>query len=229
MQPTILFVEDEVESAEMLATFLEMNNFKVKTVHNGNDALALLSDATNVFDLALLDIMVPGVDGREVCRFIRSHPVHRQIPIVFLTAKDAEQDEITGLNLGADDYIAKPASPNLILAHVRTLLRRRTSEQQSEVTLFGVTLIPESGELRIGNRMIELTSMEFRILDMFFQHPKRVFSRKEILEQLSDDRDVFDRTVDVHIKNIRLKLGERSRLIRTFRGLGYGINKEIVP
>src|SRR5690554_2237725 len=125
MTPTILLVEDEVVAAEMLTTFLEINNFNVISIQDGQEALDFIKSTRNRIDLAILDIMVPGVDGKELCGFIRKHPQFGQIPVIFLTAKDQEQDEITGLNLGADDYIPKPASLNLILAHVKTLLRRR--------------------------------------------------------------------------------------------------------
>jgi two-component system phosphate regulon response regulator PhoB len=229
MSATILLVEDELDAAEMLSTFLEMNGFNVISVPDGHQVMQQLRAPGFEFDVAILDIMVPGADGREICQFIRKHPVHSNKPVIFLTAKDAEQDEIVGLNLGADDYIPKPAGLNLILAHVNTLLRRRGVQLTDVVRIWGIEWSPVSGTVTQDHQLLELTYTEYRILELFFRNPKRVFSRQEILEFISDDtRVVFDRTVDVHIKNLRLKLGPKGELIKTYRGLGYGIDRELV-
>lgn len=226
MSATILLVEDEVEAAEMLGTFLELNGFSVVIMHDGSKALDWLKSTDSNFDLAILDIMVPGVDGRKLCEYIRASEGLSDVPVIFLTAKDAEQDEIHGLNLGADDYIAKPASLNLVLAHVKTLLRRRTHEKQQEYRFGQIVLIPGSASVQVGQTFIELTSKEFGLLELLFRNPKRIFSRQEILEHISDDlKYIFDRTIDVHVKNIRIKLGEHGDVIKTYRGLGYGINR----
>ena len=231
MQPkhTILLVEDEIEPAEMLANFLEMNNFKVLMAHDGLKALELIDQHASDIHLAVLDIMVPNVDGKEICSVIRKHPVMSEIPVIFLTAKDKEKDEIEGLELGADDYISKPASLKLVKAHIESLLRRQ-QPQNSKWIQHGDLFLDTSGkDLYYKENRVELTSTEYAIVEMFFQNPKRVYSRQEILEQIGgDDRFVFDRTVDVHIKNLRLKLGEASDMIRTFRGLGYGMNRELL-
>lgn len=229
MSATILLVEDELDAAEMLATFLEINDFNVVSLPDGNKAMQYLKSPGFEFDLAILDIMVPGADGREICQFIRKHPSHSNKPVIFLTAKDAEQDEILGLNLGADDYIPKPASLNLILAHVNTLLRRREVKTSDSISIWGIEWSPDSGTVTNDTELIDLTFTEYRILELFFRNPKRVYSRQEILEFIADDtRHVFDRTVDVHIKNLRLKLGTKGEIIKTYRGLGYGINRELV-
>jgi two-component system phosphate regulon response regulator PhoB len=229
MSATILLVEDELGAAEMLTTFLEINDFKVIALPDGNQAMQHLKSSGFDFDLAILDIMVPGADGREICQFIRKHPSHSNKPVIFLTAKDAEQDEILGLNLGADDYIPKPASLNLILAHVNTLLRRRGVKTEESIVIWDIEWSSDSGTVTNDGNSIDLTFTEFRILELFFRSPKRVFSRQEILEFIADDtRHVFDRTVDVHIKNLRLKLGSKGDIIKTYRGLGYGINRELV-
>jgi two-component system phosphate regulon response regulator PhoB len=229
MSATILLVEDELGAAEMLTTFLEINDFKVIALPDGNQAMQHLKSSGFDFDLAILDIMVPGADGREICQFIRKHPSHSNKPVIFLTAKDAEQDEILGLNLGADDYIPKPASLNLILAHVNTLLRRRGVKTEESIKIWDIEWSSDTGTVTNDGSSIDLTFTEFRILELFFRSPKRVFSRQEILEFIADDtRHVFDRTVDVHIKNLRLKLGSKGDIIKTYRGLGYGINRELV-
>ncbi len=229
MQPkhTILLVEDEIEPAEMLANFLEMNNFNVLLAHDGLKALDLIDKHASDIHVAVLDIMVPNVDGKEICSVIRKHPVMSEIPVIFLTAKDKEKDEIEGLELGADDYISKPASLKLVKAHIESLLRRQ-QPQNSKWIQHGELFLDTSGkDLYYKDKRVELTSTEYAIVEMFFQNPKRVYSRQEILEHIGgDDRFVFDRTVDVHIKNLRLKLGEASDMIKTYRGLGYGMNRE---
>lgn len=228
-KPTILLVEDEVEPAEMLANFLEMNNYNVLVAHDGLKALELIDQHASDIHLAVLDIMVPNVDGKEICSVIRKHPVMSEIPVIFLTAKDKEKDEIEGLELGADDYISKPASLKLVKAHIESLLRRQ-QPQNSKWIQHGDLFLDTSGkDLYYKEKRVELTSTEYAIIEMFFQSPKRVYSRQEILEHIGgDDRFVFDRTVDVHIKNLRLKLGEASDMIKTYRGLGYGMNREML-
>jgi two-component system phosphate regulon response regulator PhoB len=224
----ILLVEDEAESADMLANFLELQGYRVFVAYDGEQALRLLGEKAGELHLAILDIMVPGTNGHEICRKIRSNPVTTDIPVIFLTARDQEKDEIDGLSLGADDYIAKPASLNLILAHIKTLLRRQSPEK-SNWLIYGITCMDmEAREVYQNNNTVDLTNTEFRILELFFQNPRRIFSRQDILEHISgDDKFVFDRTVDVHVKNLRLKLDDRGDLIKTHRGVGYGLNKEL--
>ncbi|MDZ7758351.1 response regulator transcription factor [Rhodohalobacter sp.] len=228
-KPTILLVEDEIEPAEMLANFLELNNYNVLVAHDGLKALDLIDQHASDIHLAVLDIMVPNVDGKEICSVIRKHPVMSEIPVIFLTAKDKEKDEIEGLELGADDYISKPASLKLVKAHIESLLRRQ-QPQNSKWIQHGELFLDTSGkDLYLKDKRVELTSTEYAIVEMFFQNPKRVYSRQQILEHIGgDDRFVFDRTVDVHIKNLRLKLGEASDMIKTYRGLGYGMNREML-
>lgn len=224
---TILLVEDEDEPAEMLANFLELNDYSVLLAKDGRKALDLINRRANEIHLAILDIMVPYVDGKEICRQIRQHPILNDIPVIFLTARDKEKDEIEGLELGADDYIPKPASLKLVRAHVESLLRRRAPEKANWLRYGSVFMDTEAKEVYAEEEKVELTSTEYTILELFFRSPKRVFSRQEILEHIStDDKYVFDRTVDVHIKNLRLKLGGQGEIIKTYRGLGYGFNRE---
>ena len=226
---TILLVEDEQESADMLANFLEMNNFRVLKAYDGKEALSIIHNHASDIHIAVLDIMVPYVDGKEICKKIREHPVLKDIPVIFLTAKDQEKDEIEGLELGADDYISKPASLNLVKAHVESLLRRQDPRKSNWLQYGDLYLDVDGKELYLNDCRIELTSTEFTLIKLFFQNPKRVYSRQNILEKIGDDgKFVFDRTVDVHIKNLRLKLGNASDIIKTYRGLGYGLNREIV-
>lgn len=225
----ILLVEDEEEPAEMLANFLEMNDYKVLVAHEGNRALGLIEEHAGDIHLAILDIMVPNVDGKEICRQIRKHPVLNDIPVIFLTAKDKEQDEIEGLELGADDYIPKPASLNLVKAHVESLLRRQNPQKANWLQYGDTYLDTDAKELYVKNEKIELTSTEYTLIELFYKNPKRVYTRQEILEHITEeDHFVFDRTVDVHVKNLRLKMGDAGEVIKTYRGIGYGLNREIV-
>ncbi|MEX0906593.1 MAG: response regulator transcription factor [Balneolaceae bacterium] len=227
---TILLVEDEVEPAEMLANFLEMSDYSVLLAHDGKQALELIQKNAGDIHLAVLDIMVPHINGKEICKVIRKHPVLSDIPVIFLTAKDKEIDEIEGLELGADDYIPKPASLKLVKAHIESLLRRQ-QPQKSKWIQYGDLFLDTSGkDLYLKEKRIDLTSTEYALVELFFQYPKRVYSRQEILEQIGgDEHFVFDRTVDVHIKNLRLKMGEASDIIKTYRGIGYGLNRDLLP
>ena len=224
---TILLVEDEIESGEMLANFLELNSFKVFWAKDGKEAYKIIDDHANELELAILDIMVPYHDGKEICRHIRQHPVVNEIPVLFLTAKDEERDEIEGLELGGDDYIKKPASLNLIKAHVESQLRRQNPEKSNWLQYDHVYLDVDAKEMFIHEEKVDLTHTEYVIAELFFQHPKLVYSRQEILEHISDEEKyIFDRTVDVHIKNLRIKMKDEGKLIKTYRGVGYGFNRE---
>lgn len=226
---TILLVEDEEEPAEMLANFLEMNDYEVLVAHEGNRALELIDEYAGEIHLAVLDIMVPNVDGKEICSRIRKHPVLNDIPVIFLTAKDKEKDEIEGLELGADDYIPKPASLNLVKAHIETLLRRQNPQKANWLQYGEVYLDTDAKELYVKDEKIELTSTEYTLIELFFKSPKQVFSRQQILEHITEeDHFVFDRTVDVHVKNLRLKMGDAGEIIKTYRGIGYGLNRDLV-
>ncbi len=226
---TILLVEDEEESGEMLANFLELNNYNVLWAKDGRKAIQYINENANDLHLAILDIMVPYHDGKEICRHIRQHPVVYEIPVLFLTARDEEKDEIEGLELGADDYIKKPASLNLVKAHVETQLRRRSVEKGNWLQFGQVYLNLDSSEMYINDELVDLTHTEYTIAEMIFQNPKLVYSRQQILKRISDEEKyVFDRTVDVHVKNLRLKMGEDGKLIKTYRSVGYGFNKEFL-
>lgn len=226
---TILLVEDEEESAEMLANFLEMNDYEVLVAHEGSRAMRLIDEHAGEIHLAVLDIMVPNVDGKEICRRIRSHPVLNDIPVIFLTAKDKEKDEIEGLELGADDYIPKPASLNLVKAHIETLLRRQNPQKANWLQYGEVYLDTDAKALYVSDEKVDLTSTEYTLIELIFKNPKQVFSRQQILEHITEeDKFVFDRTVDVHVKNLRLKMGDAGEIIKTYRGIGYGLNRDIV-
>lgn len=226
---TILLLEDEIEAGEMLANYLEMNEFNVLWAKDGKEAIQFIDDKADEINLAVLDIMVPHHDGKEICAIIRKHPVINEIPVLFLTARDEEKDEIEGLELGADDYIKKPASLNLVKAHVESQLRRQNPENASWIRYNHVYLDTEAKEMYLQDKKVDLTHTEYIIAELFFKHPKLVFTRQEILEHISDeDKYIFDRTVDVHIKNLRIKMKDEGQLIKTYRGVGYGFNREFL-
>lgn len=224
---TLLLVEDEVESGEMLANFLELNDFKVYWAKDGKEAYKVIDDHANELELAILDIMVPFHDGKEICSHIRQHPVVSEIPVLFLTARDEEKDEIEGLELGGDDYIKKPASLNLIKAHVESQLRRKNPEKSNWLQYDHTYLDVDTKEMYIHEEKVDLTHTEYIIAELFFKHPKLVYSRHDILEHITDEEKyIFDRTVDVHIKNLRIKMKDEGKLIKTYRGVGYGFNRD---
>ncbi len=224
---TILLVEDEPESGEMLANFLELNDYQVHWEKDGKAALETIEEHAHEIDLAILDIMVPHFDGKEICKRIRNHPVTKDIPVLFLTARDEEEQEIEGLNLGADDYIKKPASLNLVKARIESQLRRMNPENAHWLKYDHVSLDTDAKQMFINDDPIDLTHTEYIIAELFFKHPKIVYSRADILKHISDEeRFIFDRTVDVHIKNLRLKMKDEGKLIKTYRGMGYGFNRK---
>lgn len=225
---TILLVEDEKEPAEMLANFLEMEDYEVLVAYDGKEAVKLIETRADIIDLAILDIMVPYIDGKEICKRIRRHPILSGIPVIFLTARDQEKDEIEGLELGADDYIPKPASLKLVKAHVESLLRRQQPQHSKWIQYGDLYLDTVGKDLYKKEERIDLTSTEYALAELFFKNPKMVYSRQQILEHIGDDdKFVFDRTVDVHVKNLRLKMGDSSDVIKTYRGLGYGLNRDL--
>lgn len=226
---TILLVEDEIESGEMLSNFLQLKDYTVLWAKEGNTAFELIEENAHNIDIAILDIMVPHHDGKEICKHIREHPVLSDIPVLFLTARDEEIDEIEGLNLGADDYIKKPASLNLIKARIESQLRRVNPEKAHWLKYDHVYLDTEAKQMFINEELVDLTHTEYVIAELFFKHPKIIYSRADILSHITDEEKyIFDRTVDVHIKNLRLKMKDEEKLIKTYRGLGYGFNREFL-
>ena len=228
---TVLVVEDEEEPAEMLKNYLEMHEYQVLLAKDGDSAVGLINNYADSIDIAVLDIMIPGEDGYELCRRIRNHSMLSDIPVIFLTAKDEEQDEIKGLDTGADSYVAKPVSLNLIKAHIESQLRRHMPDREREgwISYGNVSISPVTMEVLNTGKKVELTQTEFNILKLFFENPKLVYSRQQILEHISpEEKFIFDRTIDVHIKNLRIKLNDNGELIKTYRGAGYGLNKDII-
>ena len=227
MPARILVVEDEDALSALLEYNLEKEGFEVRLSADGEDALLLIEEDKP--DLVLLDWMLPGLSGIEVCRRIRARPDTRDLPVIMLTARADEDDRIRGLDTGADDYLTKPFSVPELTARVRALLRRSRPTLSAEVATFGdLVLDRETRRVRRADREIHLGPTEFRLLDCLMQRPGRVFSREQLLD-LVWGRDVYveARTVDVHIGRLRKALnrtGERDP-IRTVRAAGYALDE----
>lgn len=215
----ILVVDDEEDVVEVVSHFLEKEGYSVERAYDGEEALDKASPET---DLILLDIMLPGLDGYEVCEQLRSRVETETIPIIFLSAKSEEEDQIKGLMLGGDDYLTKPVSPQVILAHVRAVLRRSGIEESKTLQVEGLTIYEDEYRASLGGEDLGLTLTEFELLRYLVRHPRKAFTRQQLLETIwKDAMMVTERTVDAHIKNLREKLGDFAEHIQTVRGVGY--------
>lgn len=226
MKKKILVVDDEKDIVDILKYNLERENeFDVLTAYNGKDALEI---ADSMPDLILLDIMMPEVNGFEVCKQLKSNSTTSKIPVIFLTAKENEIDEIIGLEIGADDYISKPISPRKVLARIKSVIRRSNNEYEKPVRLDenvkfkNVEIDSSSHSVRIDEKEIFFPKKEFQLLHFLISNRGKVYSREILLNQIwGENIYVVDRTVDVHVAKVREKLGEYSDYIETIKGLGY--------
>ena len=219
MNGTVLIVEDEARLADILEDYLKRENFRTERAKDGARALELWRAADP--DLILLDLMLPVLDGLEVARRIRAES---GVPIIMLTARDEEVDKLLGLGLGADDYVVKPYSPREVVARVKAVLRRSSGRMVApEVYEVGaLTVNLEKFAARCGDRTLELTASELRLLATLAREPGRVTGRPELLAAVGDPKRFADeRTVDAHVKNLRKKLGDCGRQLETVRGVGY--------
>ena len=217
MPGTILLVEDEEDIASLVKTYLERDGFQVVWAARGVDGLLALEQ--HEVRLAILDLQLPDADGLDLCRAIRQQS---RLPIVILTARDEEIDRITGLEVGADDYVAKPFSPRELVARVRAVLRRAEPEMEDDSLVLGDVAVDRGGRaVTVDGRVVELTGMEFDLLAYLIDHTGLVLSRERLLDRVWGLAfPGGTRTVDVHIAQLRRKLG-RPELIRTIRGSGY--------
>jgi two-component system phosphate regulon response regulator PhoB len=220
----ILIVEDEEDILELIKYNLTKEGYKVTPATTGEEAIKLADSAPP--DLILLDLMLPGADGFEVCRRLGNNPKTQQIPIVMLTAKGEEADIVTGLELGADDYITKPFSPKVLIARIRAVLRRVRMEPvdaDTPLKIHEIVIHPGRHEVLINNKRADLTSTEFRLLYLLASRPGWVFTRYQIVDALhGEDYPVTDRSVDVQVVGLRKKLGTKAaKYIETVRGVGY--------
>ncbi|MGO8762110.1 MAG: response regulator [Desulfobaccales bacterium] len=219
----IMAVEDEEDILELLTYNLAREGYRVSGLTTGEECVQ--SARSSLPDLILLDLMLPGIDGLEVCRQLKQSAMTRQVPIIMLTAKGEEADVVTGLELGADDYITKPFSPRVLLARLRAVLRTRGVEPSREPVVLNfqeMTIHPGCHQVLVQSSPVELTVSEFRLLYMMALKPGWVFSRSQIVAGVhGDNYAVSDRAVDVQIVALRRKLGSAARFIETVRGVGY--------
>jgi len=220
----ILVVDDEKDVVEVVSHFLEEEGYTVHSAYDGEEALEM---ASGDVDLIVLDIMLPGVDGYEVCQKLRSRVETEDIPIVFLSAKTEEEDQIEGLMLGGDDYLTKPVSPQVLVAHVKAVLRRSGVEESSILEVDGLKIYEDEYRAELNGEDLGLTLTEFELLRYLVRHPRKAFTRQQLLETIwKDAMMVTERTVDAHIKNLREKLGDYAEHIQTVRGVGYRFVRE---
>ena len=220
----VLVVDDDVKTVELVKLYLNRDGYKVLTAYDGTEALRLAREAHP--DLIVLDLMLPGIDGLKACRILRNES---DVPIIMLTARTTEEDRLTGLDLGADDYVTKPFSPKELAARVRAVLRRLPGETiqrgPEEVQHGKLTVDFPKHEASLAGRPLNLSPIEFKLLGALVREPDRVFSRADLIEKaLGCDFEGFDRTIDVHILNLRRKLEpdpNHPRYVKTVYGVGY--------
>jgi two-component system, OmpR family, alkaline phosphatase synthesis response regulator PhoP len=217
----VLVVDDDVKTVELVKLYLNRDGYRVLTAHEGKEALRMAQE--NHPDLIVLDLMLPGMDGLEICRTLREES---DVPIIMLTARTTDEDKIAGLSLGADDYVTKPFSPRELAARVRAVLRRLPGERgPDEIKIGKITVNFRKHEASLNGEVLTLTPVEFKLLGAFVKEPGRVFSREQLIEEaLGFDFEGFNRTIDVHILNLRRKLEpdpEHPSYIKTIYGAGY--------
>ena len=229
-KPSVLVVEDEAALATMLRYNLEKQGFRVDEAVDGQEALTRIAEAQP--DIVLLDWMLPVMSGIEVCRQIRRRPQTRDLPVIMVTARTEDQDAVRGLNTGADDYITKPFSMESLLARMRALLRRAGAVPvRGQHVFHDIVMDLTAHRVQRNGRPIHLGPTEFRLLEFLMQHPRRVFSREELLNSVwGPDIHVEPRTVDVHIRRLRKSINGSGELdvVRTVRAAGYALDTEAV-
>ena len=223
MAAEVLVVEDEPDIRNLIVLHLSREGFRCRTAKSGPDALREARAATP--DLVILDLMLPDLDGLEVCRRLRSDAATATIPIIMLTAKADEVDRVVGLEMGADDYVVKPFSPKELIARIRAVLRRARPAAEARVLRAGaVTIDPMRHQVDVAGTAVELTPKEFDLLRALVEAAGRVLSREQLLERVwgyTRGGDIESRTVDVHVRRLRAKLGDTGRRIATLKGVGY--------
>lgn len=218
----IVVIEDEVDILEVINYNLSKEGFDVCSALDGEEGLALVKK--EVPDLVLLDLMLPGLDGIEICRKLKTDYSTRSIPIIMVTAKGEESDIVLGLGMGADDYMVKPFRPRELIARIRSVLRRGDFIEEGEglVSIDELVIDINRHEVKLEGKKIVLTAMEFKLLHFLASHPGQVFTRENLLNHVSsDDTFIIDRNIDVHIRSIRKKLNKHRELIETIHRVGY--------
>ncbi len=221
----ILIVDDEPDIVELVKINLEKNGFDVISSYTGREIFNLFKKFS--IDLVILDLMLPDIDGLEICKILKSENETKNIPIIMLTAKDTEIDKVLGLELGADDYITKPFSPRELVARVRAVLRRTRKPSDESILKFDniLRIDLKKFEVFVNGKKINLTTTEFKLLKALAIRRGEVLSRNELLDYIwGNEKIVIDRTIDVHIKHLREKLGKVGKFIKNVRGVGYKLD-----
>lgn len=222
----VAIVDDEEDILELVSLHLQKAGFKTKEFEDGASFFKYIKN--NTPDIVVLDLMLTDSDGFEICKYLKKEEKFSSIPVIMLTARSDEMDKILGLELGADDYVTKPFSPRELVARVKAVLRREEKAQITQKIKIADILEIDvlKYEVLVENQRVELTSSEFKILKLLSERKGWVFSRDRILEYLGSlDKNVLDRTVDVHIKNLREKLGSAGKFIKNIRGVGYKLEE----
>ena len=225
----LLVVEDEDDIRELIAFNLEMSNFEVLKARDGEEAIQIAEK--ELPDTIILDVMLPGMDGFEVCRYLKKNVSTKEIPIIMLTARSEDSDVVTGLELGADDYITKPFSPRILIARVHAAVRRRSETGETttprQIKIHDILIDFPRHEVYVKGENVNLSATEFAILKFLITNPGWVFSRSQIIDAVKGGNyPVTPRSVDVQILGLRKKLGNEGRFIETVRGVGYRLQAE---
>ena len=225
MNKTILIVDDEKDILDLLSYNLSKNKYTVLTANDGHDALIKIN---NSIDLIILDVMMPKLDGYQVCDMIKSNPELSEIPIIFLTAKSSSDDEYAGLSRGAIDYIYKPISIKNLLLRIENIFKTFTpNNNENDLNYYNISINLKKTQVSVDKNRISLTNKEYSILLLFMKSPGRIFNRQELLNKVwGHNIIVSDRTVDVHITNLRKKIEKNKKIIYTSHGRGYYIEDE---
>jgi DNA-binding response OmpR family regulator len=225
----LLVVEDEDDIRELIAFNLEMSNFEVLKAKSGEEAIQIAEK--EIPDTIILDVMLPGIDGFEVCRYLKKNVSTKEIPVIMLTARSEDSDVVTGLELGADDYITKPFSPRILIARVHAAVRRRSETGETktprQIKVHDILIDFPRHEVYVKGENVNLSATEFAILKFLITNPGWVFSRSQIIDAVKGGNyPVTPRSVDVQILGLRKKLGNEGRFIETVRGVGYRLQAE---
>lgn len=222
-RPNILVVEDEEDIQELIKYNLIKNSFDSTIFSTGEEALSYISES--IPDLALLDLMLPGIDGLEVCKRLRNNEETSNIPIIMLTARGEEEDVIKGFECGADDYVTKPFSPKILISRIKAVLRRQSEDKYDDnqiISIHELYINPQKYEASLNNSLLKLTNTEFKALHLLASKPGWVLTRYQIIDEIKgDDYEVTDRSVDVLMVGLRKKLDPQGHYIETVRGVGY--------
>lgn len=221
-QQTILVVEDEKSIADIISYNLEKEGFSVHVERDGRDGLMRAQELLP--DMVILDLMLPGMDGLQVCRLLRSDARTQQLRIIMLTARAEETDEIVGFNMGADDYVTKPFNVRPLIHRIKALLRRTEANtvERERIVLHGIEIDKLNHIVTQDGVELDLTPTEFRLLWTLATHPGRPFSRNELMDtSRGEDANALERTIDVHVRSLRKKLGDAADIVETVRGVGY--------